>query len=223
MLCKKTLFCEYAIKILKSYFSNDSLAIIKGNAGTKIDEELHWHKPTYLISFLSPWIIPVSLLDSAQKAAINFHPGSPRYPGSGCYNFALYEQAQQYGVTCHHMREQVDTGDIIMTSYFKISPNETVESLKLKSMNHLLFIFDKIICGIYENDFLPISEEKWLHPPYTKRLLDDLCKIDPRTMNKEEICLRVRSTCYSSFHERAYIEIEGERFYAQSSADEPVV
>ncbi len=66
----------------------------------------------YIISFVSPWIIPENLLNSAQKAAINFHPGPPDYPGTGCYNFALYEGTKKYGVTAHHMEKKVDTGNI---------------------------------------------------------------------------------------------------------------
>jgi methionyl-tRNA formyltransferase len=194
-----------------------------GGAGEKINDELHWHKPEYIISFLSPWIIPSSLLNSAQKAAINFHPGSPSYPGIGCYNFAIYEQVDQYGVTCHHMKEKVDAGDIIMTSYFRISPDETVESLKLKSMNHLLFIFEKIICGVYEDDPLPVSDEKWLRQPYTRRQLDDLCRIDPRTMDDREIKSRIRAADYRSPREGAYFEIGGRRFYAETSLNEPLV
>ncbi|MDR1482211.1 MAG: hypothetical protein LBI74_06255 [Synergistaceae bacterium] len=121
------------------------------------------------------------------------------------------------------MKERVDRGDIIMTSYFKVSPNETVESLKLKSMNHLLFIFEKIICHIYENDSLPVSGEKWLCKPYTRRQLDDLCRIDPFAMDDKEIKLRIHATDYSSSHEGAYIEIGGERFYAKTSLGEPLV
>ena len=223
LFCKRTIFCEYAIKILKSYFPAGNLVIVRGGAGEKINDELHWHKPEYIISFLSPWIIPSSLLNSAQKAAVNFHPGSPRYPGIGCYNFAIYERADQYGVTCHHMNEKVDTGDIIMTSYFRISPGETVESLKLKSMNHLLFIFEKIICHIYEGGPLPVSDEKWLRQPYTRGQLDDLCRIDPRAMDDREIKSRIRAADYRSPKEGAYIEVVGRRFYTETSLNEPLV
>lgn len=74
--------------------------------------------------------------DSAQKAAINFHSASPDYPGIGCDNFSLYKGYKRYGVTVHHMNEKANTGDIVFTSYFDISPFETAETLSLKSMNH---------------------------------------------------------------------------------------
>lgn len=146
---KQNTFCDYAEILLKSFFKNNEIVSLRGNVGDKLDDELHWYHPDYIISFLSPWILPQSILNSAKNAAINFHPGSPDYPGSGCYNFALYENSKKYGVTVHHMKEKVDTGDIIMTSYFDISPFETVETLKLKSMNHLLLCFEKILSYIY--------------------------------------------------------------------------
>src|SRR5687768_15282057 len=67
----------------------------------------------YVISFLSRWVVPAYLLERAKKAAINFHPASPDYPGIGCNNFALYDNATEYGATCHHMAPKVDTGGII--------------------------------------------------------------------------------------------------------------
>ena len=51
-----------------------------------------------LLSFLSPWIVPQEALDRF-SLALNFHPGPREYPGTGCYNFALYEGAREYGCT----------------------------------------------------------------------------------------------------------------------------
>lgn len=223
LLCKRTMFCKYAINILKSFYLDEEILVVTGDNNTALDDELHWHKPDYLVSFLSPWIIPKSLLSSAQKAAINFHPGPPRYPGSGCYNFAIYEKAKTYGVTCHHMKEKVDTGAIILTSHFNISPYESVESLKLKSMNHLLIIFEKIVDSIYSSNALPTSDEKWLCEPYTRKQLSELCIVQPSSMSDEEILLRIRATDYCNKYEGAYFEVDGKRFEYKSSVDEPIV
>jgi methionyl-tRNA formyltransferase len=223
LLSKETLFCKYAIKILESYYQKSEIHVVTGTDGSQLDDELHNYQPEYLISFLSPWIIPGSLLAIAQKAAINFHPGCPRYPGSGCYNFAIYEKAKRYGVTCHHMKEKVDTGNIILTSHFDISPYETVESLKLKSMNHLLMIFERIINSIYTSDSLPVSDEKWLCVPYTKKQLKELCRIDPASMDNQEMLLRIRAADYCSRYDGAYFEIDGKKLTHKSAIEEPIV
>ncbi len=160
---------------------------------------------------------------SAKTAAINFHPGSPDYPGTGCYNFAIYEKAVRYGVTCHHMEEGIDSGDIIKTSYFTIAPNESVESLKLKSMNHLLMCFSEIIEIIYNNQELPRSDEKWSRKKaLTRKQLDELSIMDLTSMDKEEAALRIRATYYPGF-DAPYAEIGGNKFVYSGEKRKPIV
>ncbi|MCY6356454.1 formyltransferase family protein [Clostridium sp. ZS2-4] len=195
-LSKKSSFCNYAAEILRRAFNEKDLVIVQDKVESKFPEELKWYKPDYLISFLSPWIVPSYMLGQAKIAAINFHPGSPRYPGTGCYNFALYEDAKIYGVTCHHMKKEVDTGNIVKVSYFPIYKDETVESLKLKSMIHLLYLYQTIIDLIYSNKSLPKSDLKWEKQPYTRKQLNALCEIHPKTMTQKEIKKRIKSTTY---------------------------
>lgn len=209
---KSNIFCDYAESLLKCNFKANEFLSIRGNVGDKLDDELYLHKPEYVISFISPWIIPKSLLDCAQKAAINFHPGSPEYPGTGCYNFALYEDSKKYGVTVHHMKEKVDSVAIIMTSYFDISPYETVETLKLKSMNHLLYCFETIACGIALDKPLPTSNETWVRKPFTRKEMYELFKIDPSKHNDKEIEKRIRAAEYPGFP-GAFIAIDDRKFY----------
>ena len=82
-------------------------------------EVLNW-KGDLIISFISSWIYPQQLLSNAGFAAINFHPGSPDYPGTGCTNFAVYNGEKEYGITCHHMNATIDTGSIIQVKRFNI-------------------------------------------------------------------------------------------------------
>src|SRR5512141_50074 len=98
----------------------------------------------YIISYLSRWVVPEALLQRAHKAAINFHPASPEYPGIGCNNFALYEGAAQYGVTCHHMAAKVDTGSIIAVKRFPVLPEDDVESLLKRTYEHQIVLFFEI-------------------------------------------------------------------------------
>lgn len=223
MFSKKTnIFCDYAEAILKSTFTSDEIVSVRGNAGDKMDDELHWYRPEYVISFVSPWIIPNSILRSAQKASINFHPGSPNYPGTGCYNFALYERSKQYGVTVHHMTEKVDTGDIIMVSYFNISQFETVETLKLKSMNHLLFCFEKIISYISSDIPLPTSNEIWRRKPFTRKEMYNMFEIDPKRHDKGEIERRIKAASYPA-SSGAFVTAGDHKFYFPYESRKPIV
>ncbi|HWR33857.1 MAG TPA: formyltransferase family protein, partial [Chitinophagaceae bacterium] len=142
------------------------------------DEVLNW-KGDLLISFISSWIYPASLLDNASFAAINFHPGSPEYPGTGCTNFAVYEGAKEYGVTCHHMETGVDSGKIIDVKRFSISENDSVYELTQQCYKLIEELFYKIMNGIVKAQPLPESSEKWKRKPYTRKQLDELCTIRP--------------------------------------------
>ena len=219
---KKNVFCDYAETILKSCFTKEQFLSLRGNVGDRFDEELRWYDPEYIISFVSPWIIPKQMLDRAKIGAINFHPGSPDYPGTGCYNFALYENASTYGVTVHHMEEKVDSGNIVMTSYFDVSPHETVESLKLKSMNHLLYCFEKIVSLIGAEEPLPVSTENWRRKPFTRKEMYELFEIDPTKHDKFEIAQRIRSADYPSC-QGAYINVAGRKFYLPHEERPPII
>ena len=212
---KKNIFCDYAEIILKSYFSGEQIISLRGVEGDRLDEEVRFYNPDYVISFVSPWIIPKEILNSAKIAAINFHPGSPEYPGSGCCNFAIYEQCRRYGVTVHHMNEKADTGDIIATSYFDVAPFDTVETLKLKSMNHLLCLFEKIISCIALGGVLPKSDEKWKRKPFTKSDMYKMFEINPINHDEEEVKRRIMAAGYSTY-EGAYINVYNQKFYLRS-------
>lgn len=209
---EQNVFCDYAEAILKSYFKSSEYMSVRGNVGDPLDDKLCTYHPDYIISFVSPWIIPGTLLDSAKTAAINFHPGSPEYPGIGCYNFALYENNSRYGVTVHHMKEKVDSGDIIMTSYFDIAPFESVETLKLKSMNHLLYCFEKILSYISQDMPMPVSDETWQRKPFTRKEMLRLFEIDPEKHDEAEIERRIRAAVYPAAT-GAYVTVAGRKFY----------
>ena len=209
---KNNPFCDYAECILKGYLRKDDYLSVRGNVGESFDEELRYYTPEYIISFLSPWIFSKSFLQIAKTAAINFHPGSPDYPGSGCYNFALYESNKKYGVTAHHMKEKVDSGEIIMTSYFDIAPLDTVETLKVKSMNHLLYLFDSVLSIITSEAELPKSPEIWRRKPFTKKDLSQLLEVDPINHTKEDIEKRIRAGIYPGY-KGAFVNISEQKFY----------
>ena len=123
--------------------------IFSGGRKDKLPADvLNW-KGDLVVSFISSWIYPQSLLSNANMAAINFHPGSPEYPGTGCTNFAIYNGEKEYGVTCHHMNEGVDSGNIIAVKRFPVTGNDTVYQVTQHCYKLIEEMFYEII-----NDFL---------------------------------------------------------------------
>lgn len=176
LLTKKTEWCEHAGRLAKIVFGDD-LVWFKGDVGDPMPEIPEGD----IISFLSPWIIPAEVLEG--RTAINFHPGSGNYPGIGAYNMALHENSEHYGAVCHFMEPKVDTGLHIMERDFLISPRDTVETLKFRTMVTMLAMFHDIIetIGKYGISALPCYHGGWRRKPFTRKQLDQLYKDFPNT------------------------------------------
>lgn len=174
--------------------------------------------PACLLSFLSPWIVPPAVL-ARYSPAINFHPGSARYPGIGCYNFALYENASEYGAVAHHMAAAVDTGALVEERAFPIFRNDTVETLKLRTMVVMLAMFHDIVTALACGAPLPATQSRWQRPPFTRRELDALTVVTS-DMDGAEIARRVRATTYPGYPGAA-IELGGVPFAAPVPCREP--
>ena len=169
-------------------------------------ELLNW-KGDLIISYLSQWIIPKTLLQNATLAALNFHPGPPEYPGIGCTNFAIYNKEDEFGVTCHHMNPKVDTGEIVAVKRFPVYETDTVYSITQRCYNHILNLFYDILSGLMSGEKIPASDEMWKRKPYLRKQLDELCRLTP-DMNVKEIERRIKATDY--LHPWAYMQIGDE-------------
>lgn len=186
-------YCQRALEFVEIHFPGAVHRV--GRRGDPFPEELLAWKGDYLVSYLSPWIIPQALLEGAGTAAINFHPGPPEYPGTGCTNFALYNGDTVYGVTCHHMAAKVDTGPVIAVKRFAVFPADTVYSVTQRCYAHILVLFYEIAAKILASESLPVSAETWTRRPYKRHELEELCRLTP-DMTPEEQARRIRATTY---------------------------
>jgi methionyl-tRNA formyltransferase len=202
---KALAFCRQNFKECTAYL---------GRWGDPLPEETARWKGDYIISHLSRWIIPASILASAKIAAINFHPGPPEYPGIGCNNLALYEQAEEYGTTCHHMAAEVDTGAIIALRRFPVFETDDVASLLGRTHDHQLLLFYEIAGALVSGNGLPVCSETWTRKPFSRAELDQLGKITI-DMSEEEIKRRVRATNYGKW--KPVMEHHGFTFQLETS------
>jgi methionyl-tRNA formyltransferase len=163
----------------------------------------------YIISYLSRWIVSMELLGKAQIAAINFHPAPPNYPGIGCFNFALYDEVEEYGITCHHMTPKVDAGKIIAVERFAVLPTDNVNSLIERSYDAQFTLLKTVSKWIQSASSFPHTNEKWTSPPRTRDELNALSRITT-SMNEIEISRRIRATSFKDF--QPYIELANYKF-----------
>jgi len=67
------------------------------------------------------------------RYAVNFHPSLlPRYRGPYPVVPGLLDRQTRWGVTCHKVAPDFDTGDILASRSFELTPDECHESLDLK-------------------------------------------------------------------------------------------
>jgi methionyl-tRNA formyltransferase len=199
--------CARALEFCQKNFANVKFCL--GKWDDPLPDEIRKWGGDYIVSYLSRWVVSEELLSRARKAAINFHPASPEYPGIGCNNFALYENAKEYGVTCHHMASKVDTGRIIAVKRFPVYPEDDVAALLKRTYENQIALFFKIAQIMMEGKELPVSSEKWTRPPFTRKQFNELFKVTSE-MSREEIARRVRAVSYQRW--QPYVEIEGFRF-----------
>ena len=86
-------------------------------------------KYDFIFSYRSPVILTQKDISLAKIAAINLHPGPPKYRGIGCLNYALYNNEKKYGFTVHLISKKIDFGKILFVKYFSINKKSTVLSL----------------------------------------------------------------------------------------------
>jgi methionyl-tRNA formyltransferase len=194
--------CARALEYCRTHFLHVTHCL--GKWGDPLPEDIRKWEGDYIISYLSRWVVPQELLSRAKIVAINFHPASPEYPGIGCNNFALYEDAKEYGVTCHHMAGKVDTGRIIKVRRFPVYPEDGVEEILKRTYENQMALFFEIAQIMAEGRELPASAETWTRPPFSRKQFDELFRITA-DMSQDEIARRVRATSYK--HWQPYIEL----------------
>ena len=201
-------YFQKAIDFTLQFFPDTVLVLAKPGDPFPL-ETLQW-SGDYIISYLCPWVLPAALIERANIAAINFHPATPEYPGTGCTNFAIYNNEPVYGVMSHYIDPKVDTGRIISVRRFPVFSRDTVYSLTQRCYAHMLVLYYDILSLIIEGKPLPLSEETWKKAPYRKKDLDALKRLT-LDMTEAEIARRIRASTYPGTS-GAYIEINGQRF-----------
>ena len=185
--------------------------VVSERRGQQLPENtLHW-KGEYIFCFRSFFLLPKKLIDRSEIAAINFHPAPTEYPGNGCLNFALYDQAKLYGVTAHLMNEKIDNGTILECRRFPILHHDNVDSLLQRTHHKMLDLFFDITNGLYLDGggflekMLTASEtERWNGPCRRISELEKLRTVDVGS-SKQELDRTIRATHTDAFPTKIHL------------------
>ena len=124
------------------------------------DEQLHRAPPEdvdLVLSFLYWRRIRLPLLDLGRLGCLNFHPAPlPDLRGVGGINVAILEDRAEWGVSCHFVDQDFDTGDLVQVERFPMDRRaETALSLDLKSQERLLELFRRVLGRALAGEDLP--------------------------------------------------------------------
>ena len=170
----------------------------------------------FIFCFRSKYILKIKNLKKAKFATINFHPGPPKYRGTGCANYALFDNAKKYGVTSHLITSnKIDEGKIIDVVEFKIKKKENILSLLNTTNKYLYKQAIKIIEKLRQNPQIleilvkKFNKFKWSRKIKKRKYLDKFYKIDIKS-SKKNFDKKIRCTYTNKF--KPYIVLHGKTF-----------
>jgi methionyl-tRNA formyltransferase len=210
--------CEGSEKLLNQILRDglDVTYIRSHERGEKLPEDIHEWVGDYIICFRTLFILPEALIKKAKIAAINFHPGPPEYPGSGCINFALYDEVSDFGVTAHLMSKKVDNGKILEVRRFPIQKSENLFSVLERTHNELYSLCSDFIAALSSQgkSFIKLklaecADVNWVGEARFIKELDKLQIID-EGITKEELERIIRATYIDGFPPK--IRVHGYNF-----------
>jgi methionyl-tRNA formyltransferase len=110
-----------------------------------------------VISFLFWQRIREPLLSLGRIGCLNFHPAPlPDIRGLGGYNIAVLEGMGEWGVSCHFVDPEFDTGDLVEVERFPIDAEAaTAFSVDIESQERLLGLFQRVLRRALAGDELP--------------------------------------------------------------------
>ncbi len=168
----------------------------------------------FIISYRSSVILSNKEISMANNAAINLHPGPPKYRGIGCLNYALYNNEKKYGFTIHLINKKIDYGKILFVKYFTINKKITVTNLLDKTHDQCVKyskpFFRNILknptkINLYKDKF---KKEKWSKIIKNKIELNKFYRIE--NFDLKEVEKKIRATNYLNF--KPYIQIGINKF-----------
>lgn len=128
-----------------------------------------------------------------QLGCINLHKGKvPEYRGMPPGFWELYDGAATAGVTVHFVDSKLDTGDIVATGEFEISPRETPDTLAEKLHQQGASTLARAVAAIQTGAAQPIPQSHTTIAPRTKPTLRDAAALRQRLPHwREQSDLRV--------------------------------
>lgn len=158
-----------------------------------------------------PKLIKKELLTIPKKGAINFHPAPlPEYRGVFGYNFAIFNEENEYGVSVHKLSEKFDMGDIIEVERFKMDPKTiSVKDLVKEADKHLLNLFKKTYFKFLYDEKITYQKQQEGNY-YSRKDFEELKRI--KDTDDTSVIKRKIRACWCPPFEGAYVYLSGNKY-----------
>ena len=106
--------------------------------------------------------MPKEIIEIPSLGVINFHEAKlPNYKGSASYFWFFVNKEEEANVTCHYVREEIDTGEIIFNgNIVKIDKKMSVLHLWRKMLYSYNFVWDYLLPYIKKDLRFPSKKQK---------------------------------------------------------------
>ncbi len=131
------------------------------------------------LAFVIGWqrLIPAEVLSELRIGAFGMHGSAsnlPRGRGRSPMNWSLIEGRQVFYTNLFLYDPGVDSGDVVDTFKFQITPHDTAETLHYKNTLAMKYLIERNIEGLVHGQFRRIPQDLSLSPTYyPKRTPDD--------------------------------------------------
>lgn len=109
------------------------------NAGHEIVPDVE--NSDVLLSVHHRKIIPRKVFEIPKIASINVHPYLYKYKGADPIGRAIIDSNWNASVGCHHITEQVDSGDVVCELFFDVEPSKN----RCDMYNQLYIYYSEVI------------------------------------------------------------------------------
>ena len=118
-------------------------------------------------------------------ACLNLHGGAPEYyRGLDSHLWAIYHNDfRNIITTLHHMEPNLDTGKIVFEHQLEITPNTTLEKLRIVNTNACIDMSALAIRGLSERNYIP-SREQLLQGRYYSFMPKELKEVCLQKFNR---------------------------------------
>lgn len=173
----------------------------------------------WILSFLSPVILPSDVLAGARQGAVNVHPAPPEWPGIGSASYALYAGDRTFGVTAHLMTEVVDGGPIVRVDRFPIEEGDTCDDVFDRAIERSVAVFRDLVAAIGRGERPVPNGVAWARKASTRREFERWMTLRP-TDPPDEVSRKVRALRSARFP-GPFVELGGRRFEIPASPRPP--